>query len=87
MLSNAASFEFLQSEAERVLLESMDALEMAFTHPDAQRTTGNHIFLNFVPTLSLEDMNQLESTVRETVIRFGRRLQCLWLTVDFLEQI
>lgn len=28
-----ASFEFLQNEAERTLLEAMDSLEVAFSHP------------------------------------------------------
>ena len=32
----------------RLLLEAMDELEVAFTHPQAKKTDGNHIFLNFV---------------------------------------
>lgn len=28
-----ASFEYLQNEGERTLLEAMDALEVAFSHP------------------------------------------------------
>ncbi len=74
LVSKAASFEYLRSEAERTLLEAMDALEMAFSHPKANFTTGNHIFLNFAPTLLLEDINQLQSTVRSTILRYATRL-------------
>ena len=28
-----ASFEYLQNEAERTLLEALDSLEVAFSHP------------------------------------------------------
>uniref|UniRef100_A0A183AJ56 CoA carboxyltransferase N-terminal domain-containing protein n=1 Tax=Echinostoma caproni TaxID=27848 RepID=A0A183AJ56_9TREM len=73
LLSREASFEFLQSEAERTLLEAMDALELAQTHPDASYTIGNHIFLNFAPILLLEDINYLKSTIRKTVLRYARR--------------
>ncbi|KAL7058134.1 hypothetical protein AAHC03_016978 [Spirometra sp. Aus1] len=74
LVSKAASFEYLRSEAERTLLEAMDALEVAFTHPKAGFTTGNHIFFNFAPTLLLEDMRQLQLTVRRTIVRYATRL-------------
>ncbi|KAM7536286.1 hypothetical protein Aperf_G00000086942 [Anoplocephala perfoliata] len=74
LVSKEASFEYLRSEAERTLLEAMDALEMAFSHPKANFTTGNHIFLNFAPTLLLEDIAQLQSTVRSTILRYATRL-------------
>jgi acetyl-CoA carboxylase/biotin carboxylase 1 len=32
-----ASFEYLQNEGERTLLEAMDALEVAFSHPMVRR--------------------------------------------------
>ncbi|KAL5104803.1 Acetyl-CoA carboxylase [Taenia crassiceps] len=74
LVSKESSFEYLRSEAERTLLEAMDALEMAFSHPKANLTTGNHIFLNFAPTLLLEDITQLQSTVRSTILRYATRL-------------
>lgn len=74
LVSKASSFEYLRSEAERTLLEAMDALEMAFSHPKANLATGNHIFLNFAPTLLLEDIAQLQSTVRSTILRYATRL-------------
>ncbi|KAA3676706.1 acetyl-CoA carboxylase / biotin carboxylase 1 [Paragonimus westermani] len=80
LLSTEASFEFLQSEAERTLLEAMDALELAHTHPDAAQTMGNHIFLNFAPILFLEDLNHLKSTIRKTVLRYARRFIRLRVT-------
>ncbi|PZC70522.1 hypothetical protein B5X24_HaOG215756, partial [Helicoverpa armigera] len=50
LITKEASFEYLQNEGERVLLEAMDELEVAFSHPLAKRTDCNHIFLNFGPT-------------------------------------
>ncbi|CAL8090474.1 unnamed protein product [Calicophoron daubneyi] len=72
--SREACLEFLQSETERTLLEAMDALELAQTHPDACHTMGNHIFLNFLPTLLLDDIGHLKCTIRKTVLRYARRI-------------
>ena len=54
LITKEASFEYLQNEGERVLLEAMDELEVAFSHPYARRTDCNHIFLNFVPTVIMD---------------------------------
>jgi len=54
LITKEASFEYLQNEGERLLLESMDELEIAFAHPQAKRTDCNHIFLNFVPTVIMD---------------------------------
>ncbi|KAK2176007.1 hypothetical protein NP493_691g01001 [Ridgeia piscesae] len=69
-----ASFEYLQNEGERTLLEAMDALEVALSHPLSVRCDCNHIFLNFVPTLTLSDPTKLEETVRSMVMTYGRRI-------------
>ncbi|KAI5726751.1 hypothetical protein M8J76_007892 [Diaphorina citri] len=66
LITKEASFEYLQNEGERVLLEAMDELEVAFSHPLARRTDCNHIFLNFVPTI--------EESVTNMVMRYGPRL-------------
>jgi len=44
-----ASFEFLHNEAERLLLEAMDELEVAFSATENKKMDCNHIFMNFVP--------------------------------------
>lgn len=54
LITKEASFEYLQNEGERVLLEAMDELEVAFSHPQAKRTDCNHIFLNFIPTVIMD---------------------------------
>ncbi|KAH9642665.1 hypothetical protein HF086_011022 [Spodoptera exigua] len=54
LITKEASFEYLQNEGERVLLEAMDELEVAFSHPLAKRTDCNHIFLNFGPTVIMD---------------------------------
>ncbi|NXD65210.1 ACACB carboxylase, partial [Eolophus roseicapillus] len=67
-----ASFEYLQSEGERLLLEAMDELEVAFSNTIV-RTDCNHIFLNFVPTVIM-DPSKIEESVRSMVMRYGSRL-------------
>lgn len=54
LITKEASFEYLQNEGERVLLESMDELEVAFSHRHAKHTDCNHIFLNFVPCVIMD---------------------------------
>ncbi|XP_058834759.1 acetyl-CoA carboxylase isoform X2 [Topomyia yanbarensis] len=73
LITKEASFEYLQNEGERVLLESMDELEVAFSHPQAKRTDCNHIFLNFVPTVIM-DPAKIEESVTKMVMRYGPRL-------------
>lgn len=58
---------------ERLLLEAMDELEVAFSHPYSRRTDCNHIFLNFVPTVIM-DPAKIEESVRSMVMRYGPRL-------------
>ncbi|KFP09193.1 Acetyl-CoA carboxylase 2, partial [Egretta garzetta] len=67
-----ASFEYLQNEGERLLLEVMDELEVAFNN-NTVRTDCNHIFLNFVPTVVM-DPSKIEESVRSMVMRYGSRL-------------
>jgi len=73
LITKEASFEYLQNEGERLLLESMDELEVAFSHPHSRRTDCNHIFLNFVPTVIM-DPSKIEESVRNMVLRYGPRL-------------
>ncbi|XP_055343612.1 acetyl-CoA carboxylase-like [Paramacrobiotus metropolitanus] len=73
LVTKEASAEFLQTEGERVLLEAMDALEVGFSHPLAQKTDCNHIFLNFVPTVIM-DPNKIEESARGMIMRYGSRL-------------
>ncbi|XP_068095507.1 acetyl-CoA carboxylase 2 isoform X1 [Hyperolius riggenbachi] len=72
LVTKEASFEYLQNEGERLLLEAMDELEVAFNNPSV-RTDCNHIFLNFVPTVIM-DPSKIEESVRSMVMRYGSRL-------------
>ena len=36
LITKEASFEYLQNESERMLLEALDELELAFNHPDVR---------------------------------------------------
>lgn len=73
LITKEASFEYLQNEGERVLLEAMDELEVAFSHDEAKRTDCNHIFLNFVPSVIM-DPAKIEESVTKMVMRYGPRL-------------
>ncbi|XP_049645344.1 acetyl-CoA carboxylase 2 [Suncus etruscus] len=72
LVTKEASFEYLQNEGERLLLEAMDELEVAFNNTSV-RTDCNHIFLNFVPTVIM-DPYKIEEAVRSMVMRYGSRL-------------
>ncbi|XP_077570345.1 acetyl-CoA carboxylase-like [Stigmatopora nigra] len=72
LITKEASFEYLQNEGERLLLEAMDELEVAFSNTTV-RTDCNHIFLNFVPTVIM-DPSKIEESVRSMVMRYGSRL-------------
>ncbi|XP_051952491.1 acetyl-CoA carboxylase-like isoform X1 [Xyrauchen texanus] len=72
LITKEASFEYLQNEGERLLLEAMDELEVAFSNTPT-RTDCNHIFLNFVPTVIM-DPSKIEESVRSMVMRYGSRL-------------
>ena len=76
LVSNRASFEYMRDEGERVLLEAMDALEVAGAHlgdADRAKCDCNHIFLNFLPCVTLDPQRVVE-TVRDIVLRYGARL-------------
>ncbi|CAF0784693.1 unnamed protein product, partial [Didymodactylos carnosus] len=73
IFAKEASFEYLQNEAERTLLEAMDVLELAFSHPLARKTDCNHIFICFVPTVCADPV-KLEESIRSIVLRYGARL-------------
>ncbi|XP_029409876.1 acetyl-CoA carboxylase 2 isoform X2 [Nannospalax galili] len=72
LITKEASFEYLQNEGERLLLEAMDELEVAFNNTSV-RTDCNHIFLNFVPTVIMDPF-KIEESVRSMVMRYGSRL-------------
>ncbi|XP_059157454.1 acetyl-CoA carboxylase-like isoform X2 [Physella acuta] len=83
LVTKEASFEYLENEGERTLLEAMDSLEVAFSHQSmssdaanqqSKKTDCNHIFLNFVPTLTLTEPGKLVETVRNMIMRYGSRL-------------
>ncbi|XP_069956208.1 acetyl-CoA carboxylase isoform X2 [Cherax quadricarinatus] len=76
LITKEASFEYLEKEGEKLLLEAMDELEVAFSHPLAKRTDCNHVFLNFVPTVIMNP-SKIEDSIRSIVNRYGRRLWSL----------
>ena len=83
LITKEASFEYLQNEGERLLLEAMDELEVAFSHPHSRRTDCNHIFLNFVPTVIMDPskvLNDFENF--DWATRFGEMTNFLIPVTD-----
>jgi len=76
-VTSEASFEYLKNEGERLLLESLDELEVAFSHPDAKKTDSNHIFQNFVPVVSVDPRHIAEDVQDKIVNRYATRLMKL----------
>lgn len=72
-----ASFEYLQNEGERLLLEAMDELEVAFNNTSV-RTDCNHIFLNFVPTVVMDPSKVRFWGSCFLVLSWGQRLPRPW---------
>jgi len=73
LITAAASFEYMKNEGERLLLEALDELEVAFSHPLANRTDGNHIFLNFVPCISIDPV-KIGGDIKAIVFKYATRL-------------
>ena len=71
--TSASATEYLKSEAEKLLLEALDELELHCHNADNPKTDCNHIFFNFVPTV-LIDPAFVESYVRDMIEKFGLRL-------------
>ena len=46
LVTKEASFEYLQNEGERMLLEALDELELAFSHPDVSQAL--YVILMFI---------------------------------------
>eukprot|EP00095_Tigriopus_kingsejongensis_P004246 maker-scaffold711_size108467-snap-gene-0.33 protein:Tk04246 transcript:maker-scaffold711_size108467-snap-gene-0.33-mRNA-1 annotation:"hypothetical protein DAPPUDRAFT_222043" len=83
LVTSEASFEYLKNEGERLVLESLDELEVAFTHPMAKKTDGNHIFLNFVPTVNMDPLKIADDVQSQILTRYAPRL--MKLKVKFAE--
>lgn len=70
-----ASFEYLQNEGERLLLEAMDELEVAFNNTSV-RTDCNHIFLNFVPTVIMDPLKVVLLQLSWALVVFSHCSSC-----------
>lgn len=76
LLWQEASFEYLQNEGERLLLEAMDELEVAFNNTSV-RTDCNHIFLNFVPTVIMDPLKVVPLALCRAPLALSRALGAL----------
>ena len=76
LITSEASFEYLKNEGERLLLESLDELEVAVLTAK-QKTDCNHIFMNFAPTVTIDPTKIASDIERNFVIRYAHRLMKL----------
>ena len=51
LVTQEASFLYLRSEGERLLIESLDELEVAIKSNHSSSNDQNHVFLNFAPSV------------------------------------
>ncbi|XP_065065476.1 acetyl-CoA carboxylase-like isoform X2 [Rhopilema esculentum] len=72
LVTQEASFDYLEKASEITLLEALDELELAVSQVK-KRTDGNHLFLNFVPTVIIEP-HKIENSIRTIVLRHKNRL-------------
>ena len=68
--SSEAPVDYLISEADRVVSESLDALELKMA--DNSKADCNHIFMNFIPTVCVSPEN-IKETFRGFLERHGKR--------------
>ena len=54
-------------------VQALDELEVAHTHEHASRTDGNHIFLNFVPCVTM-DPEVIAEDIKGIVLKYAGRL-------------
>ena len=87
LVTSEASFEYLKNEGERLLLEALDELEMAFSHPLAKKTDCNHIFLNFVPTVVMDPVRIAQEVETKVLNRYASRLLKLKVNTFWLSKI
>ncbi|XP_065178755.1 acetyl-CoA carboxylase-like [Sycon ciliatum] len=74
-----ASYDYMETQGERLLLEALDELEVAMGNKKFPKTDCNHIFFNFVPPI-LVDVDKLEAQLRGLVAHHSRRLLLLRVT-------
>ena len=55
--------------------------QVAFSHPLANRTDGNHIFLNFVPCISIDPV-KIGGDIKAIVFKYATRLLKLQVLRD-----
>ena len=72
LVTKDASFDYLESEGERTVMEALDALEFAMSHPQSVKTDCNHIFLNFASTLTVKDPSAVSGCIC-TIVPGARR--------------
>ena len=68
LVTRDASFDYLESEGERTVMEALDALEFAMSHPQSVKTDCNHIFLNFASTLTVKDPSAVRRRASAAVV-------------------
>eukprot|EP01104_Vermistella_antarctica_P015050 TRINITY_DN4861_c0_g2_i1.p1 TRINITY_DN4861_c0_g2~~TRINITY_DN4861_c0_g2_i1.p1 ORF type:complete len:2246 (+),score=745.03 TRINITY_DN4861_c0_g2_i1:121-6738(+) len=71
--SNSRTRDLLVSEAERVLVEALEALEVAIRDPRYSSAQNNHIFLKVIPDVVIEPTN-VDDIIRFLGARYGKRL-------------
>ena len=75
-MTSEASFGYLKNEGERLVLESLDELEVALLS-SKQKTDCNHIFLNFAPTVVYDPHEIAQDVESNIIMRYAGRFMKL----------
>jgi hypothetical protein len=73
LLTMDALFDYLVSEAENVLSEACNALELALHDPRYKGAVNNHIFLNFLPEVIIAP-ERVRTIISELAAKYNKRL-------------
>ena len=69
-----SSLEYMTNESEKIIIETFDALEIGHYHSKFHLTDNNHIFINFLPMLIIDDFDTVLKTVRNIIFKYGIKL-------------
>lgn len=79
LMSHEASVEYWSFEAERVIVEALAALEVARTERQYEGADCNHIFLNFLPTITMA-CDQVTAFIMRVLMKHGPHFYKLRIT-------
>eukprot|EP01128_Nolandella_sp_AFSM9_P005972 TRINITY_DN2995_c0_g1_i1.p1 TRINITY_DN2995_c0_g1~~TRINITY_DN2995_c0_g1_i1.p1 ORF type:complete len:2209 (+),score=622.06 TRINITY_DN2995_c0_g1_i1:78-6704(+) len=79
LISYEASVEYWSFEAERIVVDCISSLEMVSSDPKYKGADSNHLFLNFLPVMTM-DLEKVNASVVRILMKHGERFYRLRVT-------